>query len=102
MITSPIEAHALATAEKWHRYLADMQGFSAYPVRLETQGLLVRVAGLVLEAAGIRVPVGSVCEGRMDGQPPVLAGVVGFNGYRASLVLSAAVYGRARFATEWS
>ncbi|TMH12561.1 MAG: flagellar protein export ATPase FliI [Betaproteobacteria bacterium] len=95
MITSPIEAHALATAEKWHRYLADMQSFSAEPVRLETQGLLVRVAGLVLEAAGIRVPVGSVCEVRMDAQPPVLAEVVGFSGDRAYLMPTGDVHGLA-------
>ena len=95
MIASPIESHALATAEKWQRYLADMQSFSADPVRLETQGLLVRVAGLVLEAAGIRVPVGSVCEVRMDGQPPVLAEVVGFNGDRAYLMPTGDVHGLA-------
>ena len=53
-----------AGAASWHRYLADLQAFAAEPLPLETQGLLVRVTGLVLEAAGIRVPVGSVCEVR--------------------------------------
>lgn len=93
MITSPIESHALEVGEKWHRYLADLQSFAADPVPLETQGTLVRVAGLVLEAAGIRVPVGSVCQIHMDdhhapgqGQPPVLAEVVGFSGDRAYLM----------------
>lgn len=95
MITSPLESHALATAEKWHRYLQDLQSFSADPVPLETQGLLVRVAGLVLEAAGIRVPVGSVCEVRQPGQPPVLAEVVGFNGDRAYLMPTGDVHGLA-------
>ena len=95
MITSPIETHALATAEKWHRYLADLENFSAENVPLETQGLLVRVAGLVLEAAGIRVPVGSVCEVRMPGQPPVLAEVVGFSGDRAYLMPTGDVHGLA-------
>jgi flagellum-specific ATP synthase len=95
MITSPIEAHALATADKWHRYLADMQSFTSDAVPLEMQGLLVRVAGLVLEAAGIRVPVGSVCEVRMPGQPPVLAEVVGFNADRAYLMPTGDVHGLA-------
>lgn len=100
MITSPLEKKALATAEKWHRYLADMQTFAAEPVALETQGTLVRVAGLVLEAAGIRVPVGSVCQIRMDdhrvdGQPPVLAEVVGFSGDRAYLMPTSDVQGLA-------
>ncbi|MEO8080165.1 MAG: flagellum-specific ATP synthase FliI, partial [Caldimonas sp.] len=66
---------------------------------LETQGRLVRVTGLVLEAAGIRVPLGSVCEiraeGRADGQPPVLAEVVGFSGDRAYLMPTGDVHGLA-------
>jgi flagellum-specific ATP synthase len=44
------------------------------------------VTGLVLEAAGVRVPVGSMCEVRAEGQAPVLAEVVGFNGDRAFLM----------------
>ena len=66
--------------QDWQRFLADLQAFAAEPIPLESQGTLVRVAGLVLEAAGIRVPVGSVCEVRMPGQAPVLAEVVGFSG----------------------
>jgi flagellum-specific ATP synthase len=95
MISSPIEARALATTENWQRFLTDMRGFAAEPVPLESVGLLVRVAGLVLEAAGIRVPVGSVCEVRMAGQPPVLAEVVGFNGDRAYLMPTGDVHGLA-------
>ena len=81
--------------EKWQRYLADLQAFAATAVPLETQGTLVRVAGLVLEAAGIRVPLGSVCEVRMAGQPPVLAEVVGFSGDRAYLMPTGEVQGLA-------
>ena len=95
MITSPQEQGAVAGTEKWQRYLADMRNFSADKVALETQGLLVRVTGLVLEAAGIRVPVGSVCEVRMDGQSPVIAEVVGFSGDRAYLMPTGDVAGLA-------
>jgi flagellum-specific ATP synthase len=84
-----------ATTDKWQRYLADMRSFSADKVALETQGLLVRVTGLVLEAAGIRVPVGSVCEVRMEGQSPVIAEVVGFSGDRAYLMPTSDVAGLA-------
>ncbi len=84
---------------KWQRYLADMRSFSADPIALETQGLLVRVTGLVLEAAGIRVPVGSVCEIRPDGAPgaraAVLAEVVGFSGDRAYLMPTGDIAGLA-------
>lgn len=95
MISTRPESRAIATAERWQRYLQDLQTFSADPVPLETQGLLVRVAGLVLEAAGVRVPVGSVCEVRQSGQPPVLAEVVGFNGDRAYLMPTGDVHGLA-------
>jgi flagellum-specific ATP synthase len=98
MISSPIENQALATSavkDQWSSYLAAMQRLSDEPLPLETQGLLVRVAGLVLEAAGIRVPVGSVCEVRMPGQPAVLAEVVGFSGDRAYLMPTGDIHGLA-------
>jgi flagellum-specific ATP synthase len=72
-----------------------MRSFSSDKLVLETQGLLVRVTGLVLEAAGIRVPVGSVCEVRMEGQAPVIAEVVGFSGDRAYLMPTGDVTGLA-------
>ena len=82
-----------ARHQDWLRFLDDLQLFAAEPIPLESQGTLVRVAGLVLEAAGIRVPVGSVCEVRMPGQPPVLAEVVGFSGDRAYLMPTGDVHG---------
>ncbi|MGZ5207170.1 MAG: flagellum-specific ATP synthase FliI, partial [Caldimonas sp.] len=82
-----------SATEKWRRYLADLESFAADAVPFETHGRLVRVTGLVLEAAGIRVPVGSVCEVRMDGQAPVVAEVVGFSGDRAYLMPTGDVHG---------
>lgn len=99
--TSP-ELAALASiglpesrSRRWQRYLADLQAFAATPQPLESVGTLLRVTGLVLEAAGIRVPVGSVCEIRGDGQPPVLAEVVGFDGDRAFLMPTGPLHGLA-------
>jgi flagellum-specific ATP synthase len=83
------------STDKWERYLADMRSFAGDKLALETQGLLVRVTGLVLEAAGIRVPVGSVCEVRMEDQPPVIAEVVGFSSDRAYLMPTGDVHGLA-------
>jgi len=95
-MNSPQPAAPMPTStDKWSRYLGDMRSFSNARVALETQGLLVRVTGLVLEAAGIRVPVGSVCEVRMDGQTPVIAEVVGFSGDRAYLMPTSDVAGLA-------
>jgi flagellum-specific ATP synthase len=84
-------------APKWARFLDDLRNFAAEPVALDTQGQLVRVKGLVLEAAGLRLPVGSVCEIAQTGATaehgPVLAEVVGFSGDRAYLMPTGDIHG---------
>ena len=95
MSTGFVEPPASIGVPHWERFMADMEAFAGDPVPLEAQGLLVRVTGLVLEAAGIRVPVGSVCEVRMPGQPPVIAEVVGFSGDCAYLMPTSEVHGLA-------
>lgn len=100
-----------ARHDRWSRYLEDLKAFASTPVPLEPQGKLVRVAGLVLEATGVRVPVGSVCEismprpsgntlhGSRRGAAPVKAEVVGFSGDRAFLMPTDEVQGLASGAT---
>ncbi|MDE2400495.1 MAG: flagellar protein export ATPase FliI [Burkholderiales bacterium] len=82
--------------DQWNRFLGDLDSCATTPLPLENQGKLVRVAGLVLEAAGLRLPVGAVCEihseTRLETQP-VLAEVVGFAGDRAYLMPTAEVHG---------
>jgi len=95
MNTGFVEPPASIGVPHWERFMADMEAFAGDPVPLEAHGLLVRVTGLVLEAAGIRVPVGSVCEVRMPGQPPVIAEVVGFSGDCAYLMPTSEVHGLA-------
>ncbi len=80
---------------RWQRYLADLEAFAAMPLPLATAGSLVRVAGLVLEAAGIRAPVGAVCEVHGSSGPPVQAEVVGFDSDRAFLMPTGEVHGLA-------
>ncbi|MBL8324420.1 MAG: FliI/YscN family ATPase [Rubrivivax sp.] len=95
-----------------------MQGLeqhAALPQPLAAEGRLLRVTGLVLEAAGVRAPVGAVCavhgEGSTperdpergpergtpaaSGAPPVLAEVVGFSGDRAFLMPTGELHGLA-------
>lgn len=84
-----------ARTQRWTRYLDDLQAYAGLPLPLETEGTLVRVAGLVLETAGVRVPVGSVCEVRSAGQPSVNAEVVGFSGDRAFLMPTGDLHGLA-------
>ncbi len=62
---------------------------------LEARGTLTRLSGLVLEATGIRAPVGSQCLVAMKNSTPVLAEVVGFSGERAFLMPAGDVFGLA-------
>jgi len=82
--------------KRWSRWLGDLQAYAALPQPLESTGTLLRVTGLVLEAAGIRLPVGSVCEVVAEGTRPdavVLAEVVGFSGDRAFLMPTGELHG---------
>jgi flagellum-specific ATP synthase len=90
MIAAPVEG---GRSDRWQRYLTDLQDYAAVRQPLESVGRLLRVTGLVLEAAGIRVPVGSVCEIVSDGQPPVLAEVVGFSADRTFLMPTGELHG---------
>src|SRR5262249_55312698 len=89
--------------ERWEHFLTDLPRLAANSGPLESQGKLVRVAGLVLEASGVKVPVGSVCEilppssgaNPQRGKRPVNAEVVGFSGDRAFLMPTDEVAGLA-------
>ncbi|MEY4907764.1 MAG: flagellar protein export ATPase FliI [Pseudomonadota bacterium] len=83
------------TTDVWARYLDDLHERASAKLPLSVQGTLVRVAGLVLEVAGIRVPVGSLCEVLMPGQPAIQAEVVGFSGDRAFLMPAGEIHGLA-------
>jgi flagellum-specific ATP synthase len=82
-----------ARAERWGRFLDELETFAAMPQDFSSSGTLVRVTGLALEAAGVRVPVGSICEVFGPGHPPVTAEVVGFSGHHAYLMPTGAVQG---------
>jgi flagellum-specific ATP synthase len=57
------------------------------------RGTLTRLAGLVLEASGLRAPVGSQCVVASRAREPVLAEVVGFSNDRAFLMPAGDVHG---------
>lgn len=63
------------------------------PMPLHSHGTLTRLTGLVLEASGLRVPVGSQCHLQMPGGEPILAEVVGFAGDKAFLMPAGDIQG---------
>ncbi len=78
---------------KWQTFLAESTHRVRSGTTLQTRGTLTRLTGLVLEAVGIRVPVGSQCWVRMKAQAPVLTEVVGFSNDRAFLMPAGDVHG---------
>jgi len=79
---------------KWQLFLQDArQNVQSAESTLEVGGTLTRLTGLVLEATGIRVPVGSQCLVSMKSQEPVLAEVVGFSNERTFLMPAGDVQG---------
>ena len=79
----------------WERFLTDhsvaVQGIDP----LLRHGRLVRIAGLVMEAAGLRLPIGSTCLVEQPGQRPTEAEVVGFAGDRIFLMPTSDIQGLA-------
>ncbi|AGX88370.1 flagellar protein export ATPase FliI [Candidatus Symbiobacter mobilis] len=88
----PMEPHAELSAP-WDEFLTRCQRSVEDVHTLEVRGTLTKLTGLVLEAVGIRVPVGAQCLVRQHNQPPVLAEVVGFSGERAFLMPAGDVHG---------
>jgi flagellum-specific ATP synthase len=78
---------------RWQQYLGDARIRVGLQSTLELRGTLTRLTGLVLEASGIRVPVGSQCMVTQTTGEPVLAEVVGFSGERAYLMPAGDVHG---------
>nr|WP_315465644.1 flagellar protein export ATPase FliI [uncultured Rhodoferax sp.] len=77
----------------WAEYLTQARAAVSEDSSLEVRGTLTKLTGLVLEASGIRVPVGSQCIVTMRAREPVLAEVVGFSGDRAYLMPAGDVHG---------
>ena len=80
---------------RWDQFMRDARACADAPNPLEVRGTLTRLAGLVLEAVGLRVPVGSQCWIANGGKSPVLAEVVGFSNDRAFLMPAGDTHGLA-------
>ncbi|MBD3894207.1 flagellar protein export ATPase FliI [Hydrogenophaga sp.] len=73
--------------------MQDLRAHASVATPLEARGTLTRLAGLVLEAVGLRVPVGSQCLIGNGCKEPVLAEVVGFSNERAFLMPAGDTHG---------
>ena len=78
---------------RWGNFMDDVRVSATVKTPLEVRGTLTRLAGLVLEAVGLKVPVGSQCLIDNGHKDPVLAEVVGFSNDRAFLMPAGDTHG---------
>lgn len=79
--------------ETWHRYFDDCHKAVRATQPFMVSGRLTRVAGLVMEAVGLKLPVGNSCFVLTPSGQRVDAEVVGFSGDRLFLMPSTDIYG---------
>ena len=77
----------------WCNFLDNCREAASHASPLLPSGHLTRINGLVMEASGLKLPLGSSCRILPPGGSPIEAEVVGFNGERLFLMPSEDVYG---------
>jgi flagellum-specific ATP synthase len=78
---------------RWQRYVRDARRRLEAPASLAVRGRLTRVAGLVMEAVGVNIPVGSTCLISQDDVQLAEAEVVGFGNDKLYLMPTQEVHG---------
>jgi len=81
--------------ERVRDFLADCRRRAATPQPFRIAGRLTRINGLVMEATGLKLPLGSGCRVETPGGGSVEAEVVGFAGERLFMMPTEDVYGLA-------
>jgi len=74
-------------------YLANCRRAVSWATPIATSGRLTRVSGLVMEAVGLRLPVGSQCHVQIPGGQSIEAEVAGFSGDRLFIMPATDIYG---------
>ena len=79
----------------WRDLLANTRKQLSDVVPFQTSGRLTRISGLVMEASGLKLPLGSSCRIQVPGDGMIEAEVVGFAGERLYMMPTEDVYGLA-------
>ena len=74
-------------------FLAECQDRVQVAQPLRVAGHLTRINGLIMEASGLRLPLGASCSVQPQFGPAIEAEVVGFNGERLFLMPTDEIYG---------
>jgi flagellum-specific ATP synthase len=85
--------NAQTHSSRWKAYLQDCSELLAIAEPMQVSGRVTRVAGLVMEAVGLKLPVGSACTVPLPNGSELEAEVVGFAGDRLFLMPQSDVEG---------
>ncbi len=81
--------------QNWRPFLKDCRKLSRAAPAFQLSGRLTRINGLVMEAAGLKLPLGSGCRILVPGGGGVEAEVVGFSGEKLFMMPTDDVFGLA-------
>jgi flagellum-specific ATP synthase len=90
---APPAAPANLHAGRWRAYLHDCATLAGFVEPMQVSGRVTRVAGLVMDAVGLRLAVGAACTVPLPSGGKVEAEVVGFEGERLFLMPQSDVEG---------
>ncbi|MDO9051295.1 MAG: flagellar protein export ATPase FliI [Methylotenera sp.] len=79
--------------QRWHDHIRDCKEILRIVEPLEVAGRIVKLTGLVMEAVGIKLPIGSACFVPLSEGHRLEAEVVGFDGERMLLMPQSSVDG---------
>ena len=82
-----------AGSKRWQSYLRDCSAVLALTEPMQVSGRVTRVTGLVMEAIGLKLAVGSACNIPLPGGTRIEAEVVGFENDRLFLMPQSDVEG---------
>lgn len=85
----PVQSHS----DRWQAYLRDCHELLSIAEPMLVSGRVTRVAGLVMEAIGLKLPVGSACTIPLPSGARIEAEVVGFEDERLFLMPQSDVEG---------
>lgn len=80
-------------SERWQSFLRDCRSLAAIPEPMQVSGRVTRVAGLVMEAVGLKLAVGSACTIPLPSGTKIEAEVVGFENDKLFLMPQSDVEG---------
>ena len=81
------------TLQRWQSFLQQCRERAQDATSLKSSGQLTRINGLIMEATGLRLPLGANCLIQHAHGPALEAEVVGFNGERLFLMPTGDIYG---------